>query len=65
MGGAAQGLTPKVAAYVSGLKESEDAEKVVAELAREDNRARTPMEVAILQVGGACGVSCVPCVSCV
>ncbi len=50
LGGAAQGLAQKVAAYVSGLKESEDAEKVVAELAREDNRARTPMEVAILQV---------------
>lgn len=44
-----EGLTQKVAAYVSGLKESEGAEKVVAELAREDNRARTPMEVAILQ----------------
>jgi hypothetical protein len=47
---------------VSGLKESEGAENVVAELAREDNRARTPMEVAILQVRARAVVHVCVCV---
>jgi hypothetical protein len=45
-----EGQTHKVSAFVSGLKEAEGDDKVLAELSKEDNRARTPMEVAILQV---------------
>ncbi len=50
----------KVSAFLNALKEGEQErdDKIVAELGKIDNRGRSPLEVAILQVSDLHEMAC-------